>query len=105
MHKSLASAALLLLAFSAPSLAQTRPPAQIALENRRAASLTELTVADADGNVVGRLARPIAGGKKSVLKLTRPKGCEMAVQAKFDDEGEVEETINFCREKVLRFTE
>lgn len=105
MHKLLAPAALALLASAAPSLAQSRPPAQINVENRRAASLTELTVADAEGNVVGRLARPVAGGKKSVLKLTRPKACEMAVQARFDDEGEVEETVNFCREKVLRFTE
>jgi hypothetical protein len=101
MTRLLAAAALIVLA--APALAQSRPPGQINLDNQRAANLTELTVADAEGNVVGRLTRPLAAGKKSVLRLTRAKGCDMAVQARFDDEGEVEETLNFCREKVLRF--
>jgi hypothetical protein len=101
MTRLLAAAALIVLA--APALAQSRPPGQINLDNQRAANLTELTVADAEGNVVGRLTRPLAAGKKSVLRLTRAKGCDMAVQARFDDEGEVEETLNLCREKVLRF--
>ncbi len=80
-------------------------PTQISLDNRRAALLTALTVSDSEGKVVGQLSRPLAGGKKGVLRLTRGKGCEMSVSARFDDEGEVDETVNLCREKVLRFTE
>lgn len=104
--KTVFSAAAILLASAAmPALAQSRPPAQVNLDNQRAALLTSLTVADSEGKVVGQLARPLAAGKKGMLKLTRAKGCEMTVQARFDDEGEVDETVNLCREKVLRFTE
>jgi len=98
-------AAALFLLGAAPALAQSRPPAQINLDNKRSATLTALTVADAEGNVVGQLARPLAAGRKGVLRITRAKGCELTVQARFEDEGEVDETVNLCREKVLRFTE
>jgi hypothetical protein len=104
MTRTLGLASLLLLA-AAPALAQARPPAQIGIENRRAATLTELAIADAEGNVIARLARPVAAGQKSAIKLGKAKGCDMTVQAKFDDEGEVEETLNLCKEKVLRFRE
>jgi hypothetical protein len=104
MTRSLGLASLLLLA-AAPAFAQARPPAQIGIENRRAATLTELAITDAEGNVIARLARPVAAGKKSAVKLGKAKGCDMIVQAKFDDEGEVEETLNLCKEKVLRFRE
>jgi hypothetical protein len=96
-----ATAALL----SVPAIAQSRPPAQINIDNSRAATLTEMVISDAEGNAVARLARPVASGRKTAVRLTRPKGCDFIVQAKFDDEGEVEETVNLCREKVLRFTE
>ncbi len=98
-----ATAAILLPAASA--VAQTRLPAQINVDNQRAATLTELVVADGEGKVIARLARPLAAGKKSVLKFGKAKGCEMTVQARFDDEGEVDETLNLCKEKVLRFRE
>jgi hypothetical protein len=87
------------------TLAQSRPPGQMPIENRRAAMLTEATIADADGKVVGRLARPLAAGKKSAIRLQQARGCDFTVQAKFDDEGEIDETVNLCREKVLRFVE
>jgi hypothetical protein len=104
--KLLLAAAASLAALSATSaVAQTRPPGQIAVENRRAANLTSLEVLDGEGKVIGRLARPLAAGKKSALKLQRVQSCDMTVQARFDDDGEVEETVNLCREKVLRFRE
>jgi len=105
MKSLYALAALALLASAAPALAQSRPPGQVNIDNQRAATLTGLSVADAEGNVIGQLARPVAAGKKSVLKLGRAKACDMTVQARFDDDGEVEETVNLCREKVLRFRE
>jgi hypothetical protein len=83
--------------------AQTRLPAQINLENLRAANLVSLEVLDGEGKVVARLARPLPSGKKAALRLGRATGCDMTVQARFDDEGEVDETLNLCREKVLRF--
>ncbi len=85
--------------------AQTRPPAEIRVENLRPANLVSLEILDGAGKVVARLARPLAGGKKSSVRLQRTQGCDMTVQARFDDEGEVDETLNLCREKVLRFRE
>ena len=105
MQTTIAGAALFVALAAAPALAQSRPPAQINLDNQRAALLTALTVSDSEGKVVGQLSRPLAGGKKGVLRLTRGKGCEMSVSARFDDEAEIDETVNLCREKVLRFTE
>jgi hypothetical protein len=83
--------------------ASQRLPAQIPIENARAANLTELSLVDADGKVIGRLARPLAAGAKATMRLQRGKGCDVAVRASFDDEGEVDETVNLCREKRLRF--
>jgi hypothetical protein len=80
-----------------------RLPASMALDNQRAATLTGLELADSEGTVIGRLARPLAAGKKATMRLSRGKGCEIAVRGQFDDEGEVEEIVNLCREKVLRF--
>ncbi len=99
----LSAATFLLVATAAQ--AQTRLPAQVGIDNQRAATMTELLVSDSEGKVIARLGRPLAAGKKSALKLGKAKGCDMVVQAKFDDEGEVEETLNLCKEKVLRFRE
>jgi hypothetical protein len=100
---ALPAAAAIAVISAQPSQAQTRLPAQMNIDNQRAATLSELVIADSEGKVIARLARPVATGKKSVVKLARAKGCEMSVQARFDDEGEVDETVNLCREKVLRF--
>jgi hypothetical protein len=105
MRTILAATAAIAALSATSATAQTRLPGQIAVENRRAANLTSLEVLDGEGKVVGRLARPLAAGKKSALKLQRAQGCDMTVQARFDDEGEVDETLNLCREKVLRFRE
>ncbi len=104
MFKTFAFAAATLIVASTAQ-AQSRLPAQINVDNQRAATLTELVVADGEGKVIARLARPLAAGKKSVLKFGKSKGCEMTVQARFDDEGVVDETLNLCKEKVLRFRE
>jgi hypothetical protein len=103
--KSVFTASLVLgsMMLIAPATAQTRLPAQIALENQRAANLTSLEILDGEGKVIARLQRPLAAGRKGSLRLGRTQGCDMTVQARFDDESEVDETLNLCREKVLRF--
>jgi hypothetical protein len=99
----------LLIAFgflvTLPSLshAQTRLPTQINIDNQRPAALTALVITDAEGKNIGKISRPLAAGKKSILKLAKTKGCEMNVQATFDDDGEINETLDLCKEKVLRF--
>jgi hypothetical protein len=103
MHRTFGAALGLLALAAAPALAQSRPSGQVAIENRRSANLTSLEVMDSEGKVIGRLARPLAPGGKSTLRLQRAQGCDMTVQARFDDDGEVDETVNLCREKVLRF--
>jgi uncharacterized iron-regulated protein len=105
MTRTLALAATAFLLASTASQAQTRLPVQVSIDNQRAATMTELLVSDGEGKVIARLGRPLGAGKKITLKLGKAKGCEMVVQAKFDDEGEVEETLNLCKEKVLRFRE
>ncbi len=104
------SAAAIIIAVTSPqpsqaqaAKAQARLPAQMNIDNQRPAAMTELSITDAEGKVIGKIARPLAAGKKSVVKLAKAKGCEFAVQARFDDEGEVEATVNLCREKQLRF--
>jgi hypothetical protein len=91
-------------ALLAPAVAhaQSRLPAEVRVENLRPANLVSLEITDGEGKVIARLGRPLAGGKKGVVRLGRAKGCDMAIQARFDDEGEIDETVNLCREKVLR---
>jgi hypothetical protein len=99
----IAAFAALAALLAAPAAAQTRVPARMPIENLRAANLVSLEILDGEGKVVARLARPLAAGGKGALRLARARGCDMTVQARFDDEGEVDETLNLCREKVLRF--
>jgi hypothetical protein len=101
--KTLLMATGLTLMLSTMTQAQTRLPAQINLDNQRAANLTDLIISDPEGKAIGKITRPLAAGKKSVLKLGKTKGCQMSVQATFDDEGEINETLDLCKEKVLRF--
>ncbi|MGL4239767.1 MAG: hypothetical protein ACRCTI_01510, partial [Beijerinckiaceae bacterium] len=58
-------AATVVVALSSAAAAQSRPPGQIAVDNRRAANLTSLEVLDGEGKVVGRLAGQLAAGKKT----------------------------------------
>jgi hypothetical protein len=103
IRTTIAAAALILLASSAS--AQTRMPGEMRLENLRAANLVSLEILDGEGRTIGRLQRPLAAGMKGSVRLQRGQGCDMTVQARFDDDGEVDETVNLCREKVLRFRE
>jgi hypothetical protein len=105
MTRALSVAACALAFASVTAEAQTRLPGELRVENLRPANLVSLEILDGEGKVIARLARPVAGGKKAQLRLQRANGCDMTVQAKFDDDGEVEETLNLCRERVLRFRE
>lgn len=105
MFKTMLVTAGALALLAGGAAAQTRLPAELRVENQRAANLVSVEILDGEGKVIGRLARPLAAGKKAAMRLQRGRGCDMTVQARFDDEGEVDETINLCREKVLRFRE
>lgn len=100
-------AALLAISAATAASAQTRTtlPAQIPVENRRAAVLTELVINAEDGKTIARLAKPLEAGKRATLRLTRAKGCTVSIAARFDDEAESDGQINLCTERVLRFVE
>lgn len=105
--KHLALAVLLATTASSTASAQSRTtlPAQIPVENRRAAVLTELVINAEDGKTIARLAKPLEAGKRATLRLTRAKGCTVSVAARFDDEAESDGQVNLCTERVLRFVE
>ncbi len=102
--KSILPAAALAVVAAWPAAAQTRLPSQIAIENRRAAAMTSLEILDSEGKVIARLQRPLASGRKGSLRLQRGNGCDVTVQARFADDGEVDETLDLCKEKILRFS-
>jgi hypothetical protein len=99
-----ATAAFAIALATTPAEAQRaqRLPAQMPIENLRAANVTEFAIVDQEGKVIGRLARPLAAGKKASVRLQRGANCELTVRATFDDEAEIDETVNLCREKVIR---
>lgn len=90
-------------AFAAPA---PKPPGQIALVNARAVPLMGLELALADGTSIARLAKPLAPGKRVMLKLGKGATCTLAVAARFEDEAEpAAETVDVCKDKSLRFTD
>jgi hypothetical protein len=102
----IAGAALAACAILAPMAAEAQRQqvrGQINVINQRAAVLTELIIAEPDGKVIAQLPRPLAAGRTVPLRLQRSTTCGLQVQAKFDDEGEVDETVDLCRERQLRF--
>jgi hypothetical protein len=103
----LAAAAATIL--SAPALAQrAKTPSSVTITNARAETLTALVVQTTEETprVVGKLAKPLAGGKSQKLTLNKPKGCTFNVLAQFADESEAEaEGIDLCKDAKIRLTE
>lgn len=83
---------------------QRRPtvPGQVTVENRRAATMTDLVLSSEDGITLARLAKPLAPGKKTVLKIGKTKGCVVGVAARFEDEGELDGPTDVCKDRVIR---
>jgi len=83
-----------------------KAPAQVTLVNGRSATLTGLELTLADGKSVAKLGKPLAGGKKTVLKLGKGATCTLGLAASFEDDAEpVADTVDICKDKSLRFTE
>jgi hypothetical protein len=98
-----------LIVAATPAAAQrAKPPAQITVHNMRAAPLTAFEIATTGDQprLVGKLAKPLAPGKRADIKLSKPTGCSYFVLAKFGDEVESDaEGMDLCKDKVIRLTE
>ncbi|WP_156639713.1 hypothetical protein [Bosea sp. PAMC 26642] len=87
---------------------RAKPPAQITITNMRAAPLTtfEIATTGEQPRLIGKLAKPLAPGKSAAIKLTRPDGCSYYVLARFSDDAESDsESMDLCRDRVIRLTE
>ena len=107
----LAATAALALAASAatmPAVAQGKPPAQITLTNMRSAPVTSFEIATGgeQPRLVGKLARPLAPGKSTTIKLNKPSGCTYFLLAKFGDDVESEgDAMDLCKDRLIRLTD
>ena len=103
-----ALAGLSLLA-AVPALSQsTRPPAQVTVTNARTVPLTALEIATTDEQprLVAKLAKPLAPGKSTTLRLNKPQGCAYAVMGRFADDVENDsDSWDVCRDRTIRFTD
>lgn len=94
---------------SSPAAAQgTRPHSQITVTNMRAAPLNSFEIATTgeQSRLVAKLAKPLAPGKSVALKLNKPQGCSYFVLAKFADDAESDsESMDLCKDRVIRLTE
>ena len=109
MPSALKTAAITLaLVAAGPALAQSRPPAQIAIHNMRAAPLTtfEIATTGEQPRLVGKLAKPLAPGARTTVKLNKPVGCNFYVLARFADDAESDaEAMDLCKDRSIRLTE
>ncbi|MDE2364517.1 MAG: hypothetical protein KGM42_17710 [Hyphomicrobiales bacterium] len=81
-----------------------KPPAAIEILNKRAVALTSFELAGEDGKPVAALAKPIAGGKKAMVRLARAKGCEFVARWQFEDAGD-EAQVNLCHDPRIVLTD
>lgn len=110
VHTLALAAATGLVLSHAPALAQraAKPPAQVNVTNNRSVALTSLEIATTgeQSRLVAKLSKPLAPGKSVALKLNTPAGCSFYVLAKFDDDVESDaESMDLCKDKVIRLTE
>ncbi|MCO5092699.1 hypothetical protein [Bosea sp. (in: a-proteobacteria)] len=92
-----------------PALAQgARPHPQITITNQRAVPLESLEIATTgeQSRLVAKLAKPLAPGKSTTLKLNKPQGCSYFILGKFADEAETDaDGMDLCKDRVIRLTE
>lgn len=98
-----------LLSAALPAAAQgAKPPAQITIKNMRAVPLTmfEIATGGDQPRLVGKIAKPLAPGKSIAVKLNKPAGCSYFVLARFGDDVESDaDSMDLCKDKVIRLTE
>lgn len=111
-RRTLYLVALLAVGLAGPALAQkkkkaaAKPPKDIIVLNARTAVLTGFSLANAKGQVMAAIAKPIEPGKRAVLRLRPGATCELAVTAQFDDEAESSgDPVDVCADKTVRLTD
>ena len=104
LFASLAVLALASPAVSAPR-ARNAPPAAIEISNQRAVPLKSFTLSTtgAKPKSVGKLAKPLAAGDKSMIKLAA-RGCEYTARWEFEDAGD-EGIVNLCSDPKIVLTD
>lgn len=109
LRQVLPAACALALLPALPAFAQAkRPPAQITVTNARTVPLTmfEIATTGEQPRLVAKIARPLAPGKSTALKLNRPAGCSYYVLARFGDDAESDsEGMDLCKDRIIRLTE
>jgi hypothetical protein len=95
------------LALSMPgwALAQAKPKPATALVVANARAVPATTVSVEAGSKTVSLSKPLPPNGKTTLKLPKMTGCTVSVTASFADESVVEQEVDVCKEKTLRFTE
>ena len=93
-------------AAAAPKQKPAHPPAAIDVHNQRKVALTTfvLTTGGDEGQVVAKLAKPLAAGAKTRIKLSKSKGCEYLARWEFEDAGD-EAQVNLCHDPKIILTD
>lgn len=77
---------------------------EVVITNARAAAVNGLALTNASGQSVGGISQPIAPGGKVRVRLQKNAGCELSVEASFDDEVVSGPTnIDACADKNINF--
>jgi hypothetical protein len=97
--------AVLALSLSSAAFAQGKPKPATALVVANARAVPATTVSVEAGSKTVSLSKPLAPNGKATLKLPKMTGCMVSVSASFADESVVEQEVDVCKEKTLRFTE
>jgi hypothetical protein len=76
----------------------------VTVVNARGDVVASVAFTNAQGKVVASVKKPLAPGKKTVVKLMG--GCDFTVSARFADGSDFEPTaLNLCADKTIRFTD
>lgn len=91
---------------AAPRAKAARPPATVAVINKRSVSLANLALfaPGENGKPIAKLAKPVPPGGKEVLKLANAKGCEFVARWEFEDAGD-EAPVDLCLNKQIVLSE
>jgi len=89
------------IATAAPKKA-ARNASELVIVNERQIEVTGLEVADQSGKSLVQLAKPLAPGKRTTLKLPKGAGCTFNISVAYADEGETEGATDACKDKTLR---
>ena len=95
------------LALAAPAAAAPRAnkaPSAIEIHNKRAVALTAFELAGRDGKAVAKIGKPIAGGKKAMIRLVRARGCDFIARWRFEDAGD-EAHVDLCHDPKIVLTD